>query len=131
MASLKRSKQREAILKYLEGTKCHPTADMVYDRIRQEQPNISLGTVYRNLSLLTDQGIIQKISIPGQPDRFDFRTDNHPHLTCAECGCVIDLDIDLPDLKTIADEAYDGEITGHQTFFFGLCPECLKKIRES
>ena len=82
MAALKYSRQREAIKNYLEGRKDHPTADMVYTAIREVYPNISLGTVYRNLTLLAKQGEISKISCGETSDRFDIRTDPHYHFIC-------------------------------------------------
>ena len=96
MAALKYSRQREAIKNYLEGRKDHPTADMVYTAIREVYPNISLGTVYRNLTLLAKQGEISKISCGENSDRFDIRTDPHYHFICEKCGRVEDLpDMDM------------------------------------
>ena len=77
MASLKYSRQRESIIQYLSATHSHPTADMVYMHVKEEFPNISLGTVYRNLNLLADIGEIIKIPTPDGGDRFDGRTDSH------------------------------------------------------
>ena len=91
MATLKYSRQREAIKSYLVSRHDHPTADMVYTAIRKIYPNISLGTVYRNLTLLEEQGDIIKISCGENSDRFDGRTDPHYHIICRECGCVEDL----------------------------------------
>ena len=89
---IKRSRQREAIRQCLTGRYDHPTAETVYMSIKDEFPNISLGTVYRNLSLLSDLGEIQKITVSGGPDRFDGNPAPHYHFSCRECGCVMDLD---------------------------------------
>ena len=126
MAAHKYSRQRESIIKYLSASKEHPTADMVYDSIREEYPNISLGTVYRNLALLHEEGRILKIEAPGQPDRFDYNVDPHYHFVCRKCGRVIDLPIDsLGNIDEIAGARFDGKIQGHYCLFYGLCPDCM------
>ena len=91
MAVLRYSKQRESIKNYLCGREDHPTADMIYTSIREEYPNISLGTIYRNLSLLVEIGEIQKITTDGA-DRFDARV-NLPcstNLSFEDCDRVIE-----------------------------------------
>lgn len=130
MANLKYSRQRESIREFLM-TRCdHPTADMVYHHIRQIYPNISLGTVYRNLSLLANLGSIQKISTGDGPDRFDATTAPHYHFVCTCCHQVMDLDMEfLPDIEAKASEHFDGKITGHTTTFYGLCSECQEKSK--
>ena len=128
MAALKYSRQREAIKSYLEGRKDHPTADMVYTAIREVYPNISLRTVYRNLTLLAKQGEISKISCGENSDRFDIRTDPHYHFICEKCGRVEDLpDMDMQAVNAWAGEHYDGDIFGHQLYFYGRCRECKEK----
>ena len=82
LTTLKRSKQRDAIVAFLKTRKDHPTADMVYHEIRQTIPNISLGTVYRNLSLLSDRGEILRLSCDGKTDRFDADIRPHYHFIC-------------------------------------------------
>ena len=93
MASLKYSRQRESIKHFLMTTKEHPTADEVYMHVKRDFPNISLGTVYRNLNLLTDIGEASKISTPDGGDRFDGRTEPHNHFLCTRCGRLLDLDL--------------------------------------
>lgn len=128
MATAKYSRQREAIRQYLASTKEHPTADMVYQAIRAEFPNISLGTVYRNLSLLAQKGEIQKISCGNGTDRFDWNTSDHCHFMCKGCGCVMDLDMEsISHINTIAASHFDGEIQGNITYFFGKCKKCKEE----
>ena len=91
MAGLKYSHQRESIKEFLMTRRDHPTADVVYDNMKTIYPNISLGTVYRNLSLLSDIGEIRKLSNFGGADHFDGNTEPHCHFMCTECGCVQDL----------------------------------------
>lgn len=125
---LKHSKQREAIKKFLVGRCDHPTAETVYLGIKEEFPNISLGTVYRNLSVLADIGEIQKLSTGMGPDRFDGNPAPHYHFICRECGCVLDLSVEgLNHINILAGQEFDGEIEGHITYFYGKCPKCLNK----
>lgn len=98
MKAIKHSKQRDSIKTCLMGRRDHPTADAVYMSIREEFPNISLGTVYRNLNLLVDLGEIQKLTCGNGPDRFDADTSPHYHFVCRHCGAVSDLKMDtFPD----------------------------------
>lgn len=93
----KHSKQREAIQFYLATHSNHPTAETVYLGIKEEFPNVSLGTVYRNLALLAENGEILKISTGVGPDRFDGCIDPHYHFFCTECGAVYDLKMESID----------------------------------
>ena len=124
---MKYSRQRESIKNFLI-TRCdHPTAETIYENIRLEYPNISLGTVYRNLSLLSDIGEIQKISTGTGPDRFDGNPAPHYHFFCRECGGVFDIHMENIDhINTIAGAAFPGTVEGHITHFYGLCPDCKK-----
>lgn len=129
MAGMKYSRQREAILAYLHSTKEHPTAEMVYTSIKQENPKLSLGTVYRNLNLLAVSGEIQRLSCGDGTDHFDATTTPHSHFVCKGCGRVMDLDmpwISLMNDKFLSEiKDFDGEIYSHQVFFYGLCKKCL------
>lgn len=126
--NLKYSKQREAIKEYLEHTHEHPTADNVYENIKKIYPNISLGTVYRNLSLLADIGEIKKISTPNGPDRFDADKKPHFHFTCTKCGYIEDIYTN-EFKKSIIDQlkqGINGSIDGQEINFYGLCQNCMK-----
>ncbi len=126
--ALKYSRQRETIKDFLITRKDHPTADMVYMSVRGSYPNISLGTVYRNLTLLADIGEIARIRVGDGVDHFDADTSLHYHFICSECGSVIDLDMDsLDHLIEAANVGFDGQIDGHVTYFYGKCNNCLKK----
>ena len=128
--ALKYSRQREVIKENLMHREDHPTADMVYMDVRETFPNISLGTVYRNLQLLTDLGEIQKLNIGDGVDHFDAKTFQHYHFICRECGCVIDLQMDNIDtIKDIAGVNFDGQIAGHITYFYGVCGNCCKNAQ--
>lgn len=124
---IKYSRQRECIKEFLADRYDHPTAETVYMNVKKDFPNISLGTVYRNLSLLTELGEIQKISTGIGPDRFDGNTAPHYHVLCTKCGRVMDLKMESIDhINIIAGNEFDGQIDGHITYFLGKCQECLK-----
>lgn len=126
--ALKYSRQREVIKESLMNREDHPTADMIYMDVREIFPNISLGTVYRNLQLLTDLGEIQKLNVGDGVDHFDAKTFPHYHFICKECGSVIDLQMENIDtIKDIAGVNFDGQIAGHITYFYGICGNCCKK----
>ncbi len=127
--TMKRSRQREAILQFLKGRKDHPTADTIYANVREEFPNISLGTVYRNLTLLSETGQIQKLSMGATAqDRFDYNTAPHYHFICTKCGAVLDMEMDnLETIDQFAEKHFDGKIEGHVAYFYGTCAECLSK----
>ena len=130
MAALKYSRQRESIKNYLMATKEHPSADEVYMNVKQEFPNISLGTVYRNLNLLTDIGEAIKISTPNGGDRFDGKLEPHNHFLCTKCGRLLDLELDMQsidEVNRLAAENFDGVITSSSTLFYGECSDCIKK----
>lgn len=124
---LKKSRQRDAILNFLATRKDHPTADTIYENVRKEIPNISLGTVYRNLALLTERGEILKLSFDGACDRYDATTTFHFHFQCRHCGCVSDLELDedFNELIATANQNFPGKIEGVNTFFYGTCEKCL------
>lgn len=123
---IKYSRQRESIKNSLMQRYDHPTAETVYLDIKEEFPNISLGTVYRNLSLLADMGEIMKISTGIGPDRFDGNTEPHYHFFCNCCGKVIDLEMEsIEHINVIAGAKFGGQIEGNFTHFFGKCPDCV------
>ena len=127
-STLKYSRQRESIIEYLNNTREHPTADTVYLHVKQEYPNISLGTVYRNLNLLADIGKAIKITTSYGGDRFDGCTKPHYHFCCTRCGRVIDLDLDeLTYINREAEKNFDGIIENHSMLFYGACNDCIKK----
>ena len=126
MAGIKYSKQREAILTYLQSTKSHPTAETVYMTIREEFPKISLGTVYRNLNLLAECGEILRLDCGDGIDHFDATVAPHHHFICRACGQVLDLDMpSIDEINDTAAEKFDGQIEGHQIYFYGKCKKCL------
>ena len=130
--ALKHSKQREMIKTFLMGRKDHPTADVVYENIRTIYPNISLGTVYRNLSLLADIGEIRKLPNFSGADRFDGRTDTHCHFLCRKCNKIMDLDgTGMGQFIQTTKEHFNGVILDCNTCFSGICEDCVKLLSEN
>jgi Fe2+ or Zn2+ uptake regulation protein len=124
--NLRMTRQREVILKELRKVDTHPSADEVYEMVRKHLPRISLGTVYRNLEILSECGEIQKLELGCTLKRFDGIAENHYHIRCIECGRVVDAPADFNvavrhDLKN----ATDFKIIGHKLVFIGICPDCL------
>lgn len=126
--ALKHSKQRDIIKDFLISRKDHPTADVVYMNVRLKQPNISLGTVYRNLTLLADIGEIQRLRLGDGVDHFDADISEHYHFICNDCGSVIDLEMDnISSITDVAQKKFNGHIAGHITHFYGSCSNCMKQ----
>ncbi len=126
--NLRISKQRQVILEELRKLNTHPSADEIYKVVRRRLPRISLGTVYRNLEVLSALGKIQKLELSGSLKRFDWNTKKHYHIRCVRCNRVDDAPIaPLNQLENDLYEATVFEIIGHNLEFIGLCPECSKK----
>lgn len=124
--SLKYSRQRESIRENLIHRMDHPTADMVYSDIRQIYPNISLGTVYRNLALLSDRGEIAKIHTKDGALHFDRNTTPHDHFVCRSCGRITDIEApSAEEIKEAASKNFPGSIDECTVTFYGLCGDCV------
>ena len=119
------SRQRELIYNCVRGTTEHPTADMVYRWLLPDNPNLSLGTVYRNLNQLSEAGMLLKIPIADGSDRFDGRTDRHYHMICEKCGRVFDVELDCLDAipQTVL-QSTGHHITRVTLNLKGVCAEC-------
>ena len=128
--SAKHFRKRDAILTCLRGTTEHPSAEWVYSQLKQEIPDLSLGTVYRNLSLFKEQGLITSLGTVKGVERFDANTDPHVHYICTGCGRVLDLhQIRVPEaLNQAAATNSGGEVTGCQLTFTGVCGQCARNI---
>ncbi len=132
MKALKYSRQREAIKACLMSHHDHPTADVLYARIREEFPNISLGTVYRNLNLLTKTGEVRRLAWGDGSDHFDGNTTPHYHFLCTRCKKVYDIPMEpLKELNEAAQDCAPGIITSHSLVFSGECCRCLAEEKIS
>ncbi len=130
--ALKYSKQRTVILDFIKGRKDHPTADVVYANVRKTLPNISLGTVYRNLVLLADLGEIRKVRIGDGIDHFDPVTDDHDHFVCNCCGAVYDIPAsETVSLEKITPKNAPGKVTGHTLVYNGICHTCANSNQQA
>lgn len=119
--------QRQIILEELAKVKTHPTASELYDMVRKRLPRIGLGTVYRNLELMAENGMILKLEVGGTQKRFDATTDTHYHIRCSNCGKVDDIDTPVMDelvREAAASSSY--QVLGHHVEFSGVCPGCQK-----
>jgi len=122
----KQFRKRNAILECLRSTDRHPSADMVYSMLQSEHPDISLATVYRNLSRFRSQGVIQCVATVRGIERYDADTEPHVHFICSECDEVIDLHpIQVPrELGAQVEAASGCHPDGCQLTFTGLCKKC-------
>ena len=122
---MKFSRQRELILNEVRNNHLHPTADSIYTNLKKDNPGLSLGTVYRNLSQLTEHGFISKLSMPNQSDRFDRNTKPHAHLICENCNNIFDIessyiDTFINDLST----KENIEVSNYDIILKGICTNC-------
>lgn len=121
---MRSTNQRQIILEELRKAN-HPTACELYDRVRRRLPRIGLGTIYRNLDVMADCGLVLKLEVGGSQKRFDALTEPHYHIRCARCNKVDDIDVDvIQDIAQAAAEKTSYRILGHHVEFTGLCPKC-------
>ena len=116
------TKQKKLVLDIIENSHKHPTAEEVFFEARQQMPNIALGTVYRNLNSLVDEGFVRRITLSGTPDRFDKKKCDHDHLVCQKCGKLKDV-----FLTGIADEIKNNsgnEIISYELNAYYICDSC-------
>ncbi|CEM61644.1 transcriptional repressor [Treponema phagedenis] len=135
MKIYKHSKQRQALLSLLRFSKNHPTAAWLYDELRRKIPDISQGTVYRNLNVLVEQKLVRVINSGSKAARFDADMSPHYHVICTCCGKVQDITLPPDMQKNAQAEAISGyKIENHNLDFFGICPDCQEsqeKIQSS
>ena len=124
--SPKQFRKRNAILAYLQSVTNHPSAEMVFTHLKQEIPDLSMGTVYRNLTLFKNQGLAVSVATVKGVERFDGNTTPHGHFICSDCDAVIDLmEMEIPQqLHTAAESCSGGQVADCHLTFTGLCKEC-------
>lgn len=129
--SLRMTRQRQVIMEELRATDQHPSADDLHGRVKQKLPRISLGTVYRNLEILTELGEIQTIALAGSLKRFDGIPHNHYHMRCAHCDRLVDAPMEVIDsLERALQEKTEFRILDHQLEFTGICPDCQALLND-
>jgi len=122
------SRQRTRVLEVLQSTDSHPTADWVYENLKKEFPKLSLGTVYRNIGILIEQGLVQRIQSGSTHDRFEANNEKHYHLICEKCGKIMDFNMkEINDLEKQASRMTNFKINSHRIDFFGICSNCTGK----
>jgi Fe2+ or Zn2+ uptake regulation protein len=128
--NLRMTPQRRVILEELRKVNTHPSADEIYEIVRKRLPRISLGTVYRNLEILSDSGDIQKLETGCSLKRFDGNLSEHCHIRCVRCDRIADAPM-LPELEIDLErfDSTDFEIIGHRLEFLGVCPICSDKSK--
>jgi len=123
------SRKRERICEWIRSREDHPRAEDIYAALRQEFPDLSLGTVYKNLHFLEEQGRISKVRGSLGTERFDWRTEDHNHFICRECGRIRDMDLAADPAAGLPEETEDGgHIEAVTLTAVGLCSECRKKL---
>jgi Fe2+ or Zn2+ uptake regulation protein len=129
--SLRMTRQRQVIMEELRATDQHPSADDLHGRVKQKLPRISLGTVYRNLEILTELGEIQTIALAGNLKRFDGIPQNHYHMRCVHCDRLVDAPMEVIDsLERALQEKTEFRILDHQLEFTGICPDCQALLND-
>lgn len=123
---MKYSRQRELVREAVEQSDRHPTADAVYQKVRQKEPTISLATVYRNLNQLVENNIIRRVVVPGDSDHFDHTMEYHEHMICTKCGCVIDIWPEHP-IQDHFEGLPEAKCTGYELILYGLCRDCAEQ----
>ena len=119
------TRQRKKILEVLKSTTCHPTADWIYEQVKKEIPNISLGTIYRNLNVLKEMGKIMELNYGSSHSRFDGNPVQHYHFTCTECNNILDIEESVhKEMDQRIEAELDCEVDYHRLEFFGRCQDC-------
>ena len=120
------SKQREEIIEVIKNCYNHPTAEDIYMIVKGKNPSVSRSTVYRNLGLLSENGIIQKISMLVGPDRYDYKREQHNHAICKKCGNIFDFEYNfkIENLKEIVKKQTGVEISSENIAIEGICEKC-------
>lgn len=119
------TRQRKAVLEVIRHAENHPDAAWVYSAVRQMVPSISLGTVYRTLDALVEEGYLMPLSRPGEAIRYEANLDGHLHLLCRQCNEFFDIVSPLPDLLSEVKAQYpEFAIEGVQVAYHGVCPKC-------
>jgi Fur family peroxide stress response transcriptional regulator len=125
------TRQRRVVYQTIKGTKGHPTADWIFEQVREELPKISLGTVYRNLAVLKDEGLVRELHGSDRRSHYDADLDPHAHFICSACGAIRDVhSVAVGDWRTVR-ELVGCEITEQRLEFLGLCPGCVRRKASS
>ena len=121
------TESRKAVIRYLMMSDQHPSADVIYYDLLPDNPGMSLATVYNNLKVLVEEGIVSEIKVNNDTTTyFDFMGHDHLNVVCEKCGRIADVDIEVPDLREEAASQSGYQITKTQMTVYGICPDCQK-----
>jgi Fur family peroxide stress response transcriptional regulator len=128
--NMKLTPQRIAIYEMLMSTKSHPSAETIYDSIKDRYPTMSLATVYKTLKALVQLNLAQEINVGEGNFRYDANAEPHPHIVCINCGRVDDIDnLDLSFINESAENFTDYDILKSKVYFYGICSDCKQNIK--
>lgn len=120
--------QRLAVYDMLSHTTEHPTAEMIYQKVKEQYPTMSFATVYKSVEIFSKLGVIQVLNTGEDSFRYDAKTSEHPHIKCTKCGRVNDVSrLDARAVESLVENETGFKVNGHQFYFYGICPDCQKK----
>ncbi len=120
--------QRHAVLEYLIEAEIHPTADDIYKALEGKFPNMSVATVYNNLRVFKDIGLVKELTYGDASSRFDYNTTKHYHVICESCGKIVDFHYpSLDEVEALAETVTGFEVSHHRMEIYGTCPDCKEK----
>ena len=118
----------ELLSKYTEEQLEHPTAEMIYQKVKEQYPTMSFATVYKSVEIFSKLGVIQVLNTGEDSFRYDAKTSEHPHIKCTKCGRVNDVShLDARAVESLVENETGFKVNGHQFYFYGICPDCQKK----
>ena len=131
MTTRRNTIQKDLVRNAVYEMKRHVTAGEVYEFLKKAYPTIGKGTVYRNLDILSEEGVLRKVEVPDGPNRYDFTLKKHYHVRCIKCGDVSDADMDeIPDLMRKIHDTHGIEFLDYDILFKGICLKCSGKVKE-
>ena len=120
--------QRLAVYDMLSHTTEHQTAEMIYQKVKEQYPTLSFATVYHSVDIFSKLGVIQVLNTGEDSFRYDAKTSEHPHIQCTKCGRVNDVShLDARAVESLVENETGFKVNGHQFYFYGICPDCQKK----
>ena len=120
--------QRLAVYDMLSHTTEHSTAEMIYQKVKEQYPTMSFATVYKSVEIFSKLGVIQVLNTGEDSFRYDAKTSEHPHIKCTKCGRVNDVShLDARAVESLVENETGFKVNGHQFYFYGICPDCQKK----
>ena len=124
--------QRHAILEYLISSELHPTADDIYKALEGNFPNMSVATVYNNLRVFRNAGLIKELTFGDASSRFDFVTHDHYHIICDECGTIVGFHHPgLEEVDRLASHVTGFKVSSHRLEVYGTCQSCASHVANS